>query len=289
MSNKVINFTRNVLKFPLIKIIIGIALINVGTFFVRSMIQLLLSASGLKSDLIASSVIFVTRISCVYYLYLLFVWIFEKRKAEEIKLSRLSVKQYGLGALIGFSCITFIIGINLLGGWITVNGMNQSPDILKGVYHTVFYALLQDIIFYLILFRITEKYLGTCLTILMTGLVFGFEHMLFPPYTFISAMFIFLDVTFIFSGLYLKSRTIWVMLGFHTFYNFIQYIVFGNYQIEGIRSILTMSIRGPIILTGNTAGFETSLIAVIFCVLVGGYYLAEARKRGEFINPGWRK
>jgi membrane protease YdiL (CAAX protease family) len=278
-----------ILSFPVLKIIIGIILINVGIFILESFVQLTLSALSITNDLIKSSSIFFIRIIALYYLYRLFIWIYEKRKPIEITFKKNIFKQIIWGSLIGLLCLSFIVGFNWLFGWISIESVNESPEILKGIYYTIFFVFLQDIVFFLILFRITEKYLGTYLTILITSIVFGFEHFIFPEYSFISGIFLFINIAFIFSALYLKSRTIWEIFGFHVVYNFIQNVVLGNFAIEGIQSVFKLHIEGPVFFTGDKSGFETSIFAVLYCVLIGGYFLIKENQNGMFLKPFWIK
>lgn len=287
MKNKTLEITGKIFSFPVLKIIIGIVIINVGIFILRSLTQLLMSSLNITNDLIQSTGIFVIRILALYYLYRLFIWIYERRKPEEIAFTKNTLKQISVGSLAGILCLGFIVGINWLFGWVSIEAANESPDITEGIYYTLFFAFLQDIVFYMILFRITEKYLGTYLTVLVTAFIFGFNHIIFPEYSFISGVFLFLNIIFIFSAFYLRSRTIWEIFGFHVAYNFIQNIVFGNFAIEGIQSIFKLHIEGPVLFTGNESGFETSVLAVIFCISVGTYFLVREKKSGIFLNPFW--
>ena len=123
-----------------------------------------MSSLHIANDLIQSSSIFVIRILALYYLYRLFIWIYEKRKPKEMAFTKNTLKQIFVGSLTGILCLSFIVGINWLFGWISIETVNESPDIIKGIYYTLFFAFLQDIVFFMILFRITEKYMGTYLT-----------------------------------------------------------------------------------------------------------------------------
>jgi membrane protease YdiL (CAAX protease family) len=221
---------------------VGVVLINIGLFVLRTLVELGLTGLQVTDESIISTCVFVIRILGLLLIYTFYVRMYEKRKPSEIALTKTTFKQISFGALVGFLCISSIVGINWLFGWISVDHITESPEIIKGIYHTVFFVLLQDFVFFLILFRVAEKYLGTYLTILATGLVFGFKHLLFPNYTVISGIFIFIDVTFIFSALYLKSRSLWEIFGFHLVYNLIQNNIFGNPTNEGLPSIIQIHI-----------------------------------------------
>lgn len=288
-KNKILIPACKILNFPLAKILIGIVLINVGIFIVRSMIQLLLNSFHIENSLIYDSIIFITRIIALISIYWFFIRIYEKREPDEILFRGNSIKKIFFGAIIGLLCIGTVLVINILSGWISVINVHESPDILQGLYYTAFYVLLQDFVFYLILFRITEKYLGTYLTILITGLIFGFEHLFFPEYEFINGIFLFINILFIFSALYLRSRTVWEIFGFHLIYNFIQSIVLGVSIPDGMQSVFTLQIDGPVLLTGDKSGLESSAIAALFCIITGGYLLIKEKRQGKFVLPFWAK
>ncbi len=289
MANKIKEVFRKVLNFPAVRIILGIVMLNVGLFLLRNLTELLLSGLSINNDIILSTGIFVIRILGLIFLYSLYVRMYERRKPSEIMFTRDTAKHVFLGAIIGLLLIAAVVGINCLFGWITLEKVNESPRILEGIYFTVFFVLLQDFIYFLILFRITEKYLGTYWTILLSGLIFGFKHLLFPDYSIVSGIIIFVDVTFIFSALFLKSRSLWGIFGFHFVYNFVQNIILGNPVMEGIQSVFDLNVDGPVIFTGDPSGFETSIIAVIACVAFGTFYLNNLRKQGLFLDPCWRK
>ena len=280
---------RQILNFPLVRIIVGIALLNVGLFILRNLTELALDGIHLNNETVRSTCLFIIRIAGLIFLYILYVRMYEKRKPSEISLSGSTAYQILFGAVTSLACITLVIGINWIFGWITIEKINDSPDILRGLYYTLFFVLLQDFVYFLIIFRITEKYLGTYFTILITGLIFGFKHLLFPEYTFLNGLIIFIAAAFIFSALFIRSRSLWRVFGFHFMYNFLQSTIFGNPGNENLQSLFTIHLNGPPVLTGNEAGFESSIIVLIFCIVLGGYYLNVARKKGRFLDPFWKK
>ena len=280
---------RQILNFPLVRIIVGIAVLNVGLFVLRNLTELALDGIHLNNETVRSTCLFIIRIAGLIFLYILYVRVYEKRKPSEISLSRDTAGQILFGAVTGLACITLVIGINWIFGWITIEKVNGSPDILRGLYYTLFFVLLQDFVYFLVIFRITEKYLGTYFTILITGLIFGFKHLLFPEYTFLSGLIIFIDAAFIFSALFVRSRSLWGVFGFHFMYNFLQSTIFGHPGNENLQSVFTIDLSGSPVLTGNESGFESSMIVLIFCIALGGYFLNASRKKGRFLDPYWNK
>ncbi len=57
----------------------------------------------------------------------------------------------------------------------------------------------------------------------------------------------------------------------------------------GLQSVFKLHIEGPLLLTGDKSGLESSIPAVIYCVLIGGYFLIKEKKKGMFLKPIWMK
>ena len=77
--------------------------------------------------------------------------------------------------------------------------------------------------------------------------------------------------------------------GFHFFWNYIQNSVLGIAKPEGQVSIINVNVNGPSILTGDSTGFEPSIITLLIAILIGLYYFREAHKKEKIIKPIWKK
>jgi hypothetical protein len=69
---------------PFVPIVIGAAVVNVLTFFIRSFVQGTLTALAIENPTVRSTVTFVTRCLIVYYGCVLSGRVSEKRQADEI-------------------------------------------------------------------------------------------------------------------------------------------------------------------------------------------------------------
>ena len=103
---------ERILHFPLIQIIIGIFLVNVPTFILRSIAQFILSSLSIENDTLEALAIFFVRSLAVYFAYILFVQIFEKRKAQEqeISINASAFKEFSLGGALGLFMIAIVNG-----------------------------------------------------------------------------------------------------------------------------------------------------------------------------------
>ena len=134
--------------FTLLQIITGIVLVNVSTFVLRSITQLILS-SLVIDDVVKSLIIFFIRTLTIYFAYKLFIRIIEKRKAEEIAMNMASLKEFAYGGLLGLLSITVVMTLMWISGSFSINGMDHSAPLLKSFFYHAFYAFLQDIVYFL--------------------------------------------------------------------------------------------------------------------------------------------
>ncbi len=276
-----------IINFPVLQIIIGVALVNVLTFILESLAQLTLSTLNVNNNFITSSLIFVVRMLSVYFIYLYFVKIFEKRKADEISLDKKTMKDFAIGCIIGLSLISVTFSLLYLLGYCSIDGINNSADLFQSFQFAFFFAFLQDIVYFAIIFRIAERHLGTVFSIFIAGIIFGFKHLLFPGYSLWGAIAITIEGAILFSALYIKTRKIWMIFGFHFMYNFIQNGIL--LKIQDMDSLLKTKVSGSEIFAGSQNGLESSIIAIILSVCIGTYFMKKAKKEGKFILPFWKK
>jgi len=130
-----------ILNFPILQIIIGIILINVPTFILRSIAQLILSSFSVDNETTIAVVIFCVRLITVYFAYILFTKIFEKRKADELLFDISTLKEFSLGGLIGLMTITIVIGLMWIMGSYSIVGYNNSATVLDSFFHNFFTPL----------------------------------------------------------------------------------------------------------------------------------------------------
>lgn len=289
MSNKIFKIISKILSFPVLKIIIGVALINVCAFIMRNLIESILFSLGINNNFTISTLVFITRILTLYFIYKLFIWVYEKRKLDEFEINKTSLIHFSIGSIIGIISIGLVFLFNWSFGWIKIQSINSNINIIDGIYYNIFFALLQDIVYFLIIFKITERYLGTYLSAIIAGLIFGGKHLLFPDYTIFSGLMIFIDGAILFTALFIKSRNIWIIFGFHFFWNYIQNSVLGIAKPEDQVSIFNVNVNGPSIFIGDSTGFEPSIITLLIAILIGLYFFREASKKDKVIKPIWTK
>jgi len=282
------NLFWRILTFPLSKIIIAVILVNVPTFIMRNLAQFILSALSVQNAQGEAFVVFIVRLLTVYFVYSLFVRYFEKRKADEISINRSALKEFSFGGILGLLTIVVVMGIMLIFRWYSIEGINQSATPFTSFLYDFFYAFLQDIVYFTIIFRVTEESLGSWIALVVASIIFGFKHTLFPGYNLWSLIAQSIEAGILFSTLFMLTRRIWVIFGFHFVWNYIEHGVVGIPEIDGMQGILISKFSGSEIFTGSPVGPEASILTFIVGLGLGIYFLNKVYRKGNFVLPFWK-
>ena len=129
-------------------------------------------------------------------------------------------------------------------------------------------GVVEEVIFRGILFRlITDKW-NIAVGLTTSSLLFGLAHLGNPGATLWAALAIALASGWLFGMAYAYHQTIWVPIGMHWAWNYLEGGVFGC-AVSGTpldyRSLITPKISGTDLLSGGAFGPEASLI----CVAIG--------------------
>jgi membrane protease YdiL (CAAX protease family) len=274
---------------PIVQIVIGIVIVNVVTFFFRSIAQAILSALAVEHSTFKSPVVFVVRCLTVYYTYMLFVRISEKRKADEIAIDRESVTQFLSGGAIGVVSISLVLALLWALGYFTVVRANEAPTVLEDIMFQLFFELIQDVVFIAILFRTLEKSFGSWISMGVASVIFGFQHLLYPGQTILSVSAQTIEVGILFCSLYVITRRIWLIFGFHFAWDYIQCGIVGFPAMENSRPILVSQFSGPALITGSPVGLEASLVTFVVGTGLGLFFLRKAILLKRIVRPSWKR
>lgn len=189
------------------------------------------------------------------------------------------------GVLIGVGMFAAVIAnIAFLGGYrVEGAGSLAGAAALVGVMAAA--AVSEELIFRGVLFRILEERLGTWLSLVLTGLLFGLMHLGNEHASLWGAIAIAVEAGGMLAAAYAATRTLWLPIGLHFGWNFAAAGVFGtevsgNGEPEGL---LDGATSGPALLTGGEFGPEASPYAVGFGLLLTAVFLELARRRGNLV------
>lgn len=205
---------------------------------------------------------------CGVLLLLMYRWLvrsYEDRKIDEMSM-RKCLKHTGIGFLWGVLMMAAIIGFFALNGWYKVVGCSFNAGIIYRYLMTYFVvAVGEEIVFRGIMFRLLDSQFNVWVALIFSALLFGAAHIINPNATVVSTIGISLAAGVLFGLLFKYYKTLWVPIGIHWSWNFVQGTVAGCPVSGGIPeySILESVTSGPELFTGGLFGPEASIITMI--------------------------
>ena len=213
----------------------------------------------------------------------------ERRNLAEIGLGlRRFVMDWLKGAGVGAAYLCASVGILALLGGYRITGVAFAGEALAGglLLH-FFVGVFEETLFRGILFRFLEEGFGSWVALTITALVFGFMHLSNPNATVWSASAIALEAGILFGAVYMATRSLWVAMGMHTAWNFLQGTIFGV-AVSGVGaptdSLFKPVIQGNPWLTGGAFGIEASVIAVVLGLGLGIHLLVYAVRQKRIMR-----
>jgi uncharacterized protein len=222
--------------------------------------------------------------------YALYTRLFERRAALELG-ARGALAEFALGGLIGAVLFAATLGVLALAGAYRITGWREQLGIMTiPLCVSLAAAVIEEILFRGILFRLLEESLGTWIALAASAAAFGFGHLSSPHATPLTALAIAMEAGLMLAAAYLLTRRLWLAIGLHAAWNFTQSGIF-SLPTSGIpmHGLFIGELSGPAWLTGGAFGVEASVVAVATCTTLGAAMLALAHRRGRFIAPHWRR
>ncbi len=216
----------------------------------------------------------------------------ERRNPAEIGLDlRRFVIGWLQGAGVGAAYLCAAVGILAVLGGYRISGVAFAGEALAGglLLH-FFVGVFEETLFRGILFRFLEEGFGSWVALSITALFFGLSHWGNPNATVWSALAIALEAGVSFGAVYMATRNLWVVMGFHTAWNFLQGNIFGV-AVSGVgaptASLFQPVIQGNSWLTGGAFGIEASVIAVVLGLGLGIYFSVQAVQQQRILRGLW--
>lgn len=208
----------------------------------------------------------------------------ERREPVEVALKG-APAALGRGVLIGLAMFVAVIAnIYFLGGY-EVRGWGSVAGAVAIFGFMAAAAVTEEVLFRGVLFRIAEERLGTWISLVLTGLLFGLAHVFNPNASLWSALAIAVEAGFMLAAVYVATRNLWVPIGVHFAWNFAQGGLFstsvsGQDAPQGLLDAVT---SGPALVSGGEFGPEASAYSVLAGVVVTVVFLWLAKRRGNVV------
>ena len=217
--------------------------------------------------------------------YILFVKLIERRRLAEFAAAA-AVPQLTGGVVLGTGLFLLTMAPLWVMGLYQLDGFNGPEVLMKPLVLALVPAVFEELLFRGLIQRIIEERFGSLWALGVTSLLFGLAHGFNPgasPYTF---LIIAGEAGLLLGGAWVATRKLWLVMGLHFAWNFVQGGVFGE-AVSGNRldGLLDGSLHGPVWLTGGAFGPEASVQAIALAAVSGLIMVAIAARRGRLIPP----
>ncbi|MEI7037556.1 type II CAAX endopeptidase family protein [Fulvimonas yonginensis] len=222
--------------------------------------------------------------------YLVLVKLIERRPVRELSIGRL-LPDGALGLATGALLFSAVVGALWLLGSYHMVGVDPDAHWLAAALTVGLGAGVgEEIIARGVLYRLVEEGLGSWAALVVSALFFGAAHLSNPGATVWAGLAIAIEAGLLLGLLYLVTRSLWVCMGLHAAWNFMQGTVYGI-PVSGTRADgwLVSTRTGPDWLSGGVFGAEASVVALLLCSLVSAALLAVALRRHRLVPPFWRR
>ncbi len=189
-----------------------------------------------------------------------------------------TMRQLGLGCLLGWLMLTAIFGVEYMLDYVKVVAVEVSLGEGVQMFFTaiLFFAIAamaEELLFRGYPFQTLVRGIGFVPAVVLTGLLFGAAHLRNPnanTYGFINTVL----VAAVFCLAYWRTRSLWLPFGIHFGWNFSQTVLYG-FPTSGIHfsqfELTRLTQYGPEWTTGGAYGPEGGALATLTILLCGLY------------------
>ena len=277
-----------ILLFPLTRIILGIAFFIAVPTLVNDWVLKPVLGRIIPNDSAEQIIRWTISIFLLIFLYVFVFKIYERRIITELAI-RYAWKENIIGFITGGLLVGCIILVFMVTGNIAFSIVNPLSVIFKPLILLVLLALLEEIIFRGIIYRITEQSLGTWLALIISAMLFGIGHITNSHADFLGILSV--AVAGIFLGvLYTLKSRLWYPIAVHIGWNFFQY--FFGLPISGKDDFvyfMDAHREGPAWYAGGDFGIENSILTVILILGFSIFLFYRARQQDRIIKPFWKR
>ncbi len=194
------------------------------------------------------------------------------------------------GLLVGAILFSIVVAVLALTHCYTA-GFQSWSGLLPAAAFFLVGALVEELLFRGVLFRLIEKMTGTWIALALSAILFGAIHIANPHATLFSSLAIALEAGILLALAYVLTRSLWFAIGIHWGWNLFEGPIFGT-QVSGgqfTATVLHAKMQGPVWLTGGSFGPEAGVAALVVCLAAAIVVGALAIRRGRIAGPMWVK
>ncbi len=181
----------------------------------------------------------------------------ERREVSELSLPGAG-REFAIGALIGTALYAACVLLLMLLGMYSIEGLNPLTIMIPGIAMAVKSAVFEELVFRGVLFGSVEAMAGSWIAIVISSLVFGFIHLINPSATIGGAVYICIEAGLLFSAAYMVTRRLWMAMGLHMLWNYVQSAVFSGVVSGGVMmpGLFKTKVEGPDFITAGHSAWR---------------------------------
>lgn len=214
--------------------------------------------------------------------YVLLIRLVEKRNVAELSTVEIG-RESALGLAASFGMMSGVIGVLWLLGAYSAGDPAFTATLVKSFVWLFVLALLEEVLFRGIAYRIIERNLGTVVALVLSATIFGGMHITNENATVISVLSAALGGLVV--GLfYTITGRLWLPIFFHFGWNLSQ--IFWGTPMSGMTEFgkfFDGRLDGPAWLTGGAFGPENSVITLVACAALFVACFVFGRRRGLLV------
>ena len=220
---------------------------------------------------VAAAVISGAAMLCLYRLWdRLWDKVGGRRALNDIPFER-CLPETGKGLIIGIVYFLLVVGVIALAGCYRITDVRfELMPQLKAFAMFFLVAVCEEVIFRGIVFRMIDERFNTVVAYIVSALIFGAVHLTNNGATWWAGLAIAIEAGILLSAAYKYSGTLWMPVGIHWSWNYVQGNILG-FAVSGGdagESLFIPETSGPDIITGGPFGAEASIVAVVIGVLL---------------------
>ena len=188
------------------------------------------------------------------------------------------------GFIIGFLILSFVILILYSFGYYEIIQFSGFSYFLAPFSFLVIAALIEEILFRAILYRILENWIGTYIALGVISVVFELPHIFNDNVTLLSVI---LGLLFGFAHgiMFTYTKRIWLPFAFHLGWNLAQPFYGSSLSgIDDIGSVIEAKFSGPKLITGSVYGIEDSILSIVLLLIVCIIFLRLSIKENKIVK-----
>jgi len=221
--------------------------------------------------------------AAILVIYACAVRLFEKHAPYDMPLLR-CLPDMGKGLIISALYFAVVATLIALAGCYRVESVSFDAGFFFG--QLAFFFLIacgEEVIFRGIFFRIVDEKWGTAAALAVSALLFGFFHIANPGATVWSSVAIAIEAGLLLGAAYKFSGTIWLPIGIHWGWNFLEgpvlgFAVSGNETAAG-STVCEAAVSGPDIISGGAFGLEASIFAAVIGLAMSALFIHKIVRR----------